>query len=233
MNKTELLKYLIDEIEEYADVMGLGDCLTPSSFAAFLSVRTRSIAGDKAPEQPDRLDINIARDFALIYRYSRSYVKRAMQDSKLQTLEEYTYLATLLTGGVMTKTELNNANAMEKTSGAEVIQRLIKKGLVSQQASRTDRRSMDVSITEEGRQEIFKIFAPLKKSAALLTSSLKEGQKVLLSRIQTVLCADNHQLFLEHRETPLEELAELKGVTVDNTTTSHGRASRGVSAGNK
>ncbi|MDY6122486.1 MAG: MarR family winged helix-turn-helix transcriptional regulator [Porphyromonas sp.] len=220
MNKTELIKQLIDAVDEYANVMGAEDYLSLQSFAAFLSTKQGPTEG----EQGKFLDINIAKDFAFIYRYSRSYVKRAIAESTLQTLEEYTYLATLLSGGVMTKTELNNANAMEKTSGTEIIHRLLKKKLISQQPSNKDRRSMDVSITEEGRQELFKVFGALKKSAVLLTAPLKDGQKILLSRLQHILCKYNHDLFLEQRDAPLDELIRTNGLNVDTSVygTGHG-----------
>ena len=76
--------------------------------------------------------------------------KKALEKTPLQTLEEFTYLATLLQSP-MTKTQLINQHIQEKTTGMAVIQRLIKQNWVKQSENTADGRSQIVEITAEGR----------------------------------------------------------------------------------
>ncbi|MFC4666796.1 MarR family winged helix-turn-helix transcriptional regulator [Falsiporphyromonas endometrii] len=212
MNKTELLKLLVEEVDAYDAIVGGGAYLSPQAFAAYLNVskRSRDESGERASD--DMLNSKIASSLGLLYRFIHSYIKRAFINTKVQTLEDCTYLMTLHRGEVMTKTQLNNANAMEKTSGAEVIRRLNKAGLVEQKESPVDRRSMDVSITKEGKEELKKVLPHLFACASILTAGLSKEQKEILCDLQTTLCNHNKDLFSQYKDLNLVELCEIIGI---------------------
>lgn len=212
MNKTELLKLLVEEVDAYDAIVGGGEYLSPQAFAAYLNVSKRSKDEFSEPASDDMLNGKIASSLGLLYRFIRSYIKRAFINTKVSTLEDCTYLMTLIRGDVMTKTQLNNANAMEKTSGAEVIRRLSKAGLVKQEESTVDRRSMDVSITAEGREELMKVLPHLFACATILTAGLSKEQKEILCDLQTTLCAHNKELFSQYKDIDLIELCEIIGI---------------------
>ncbi len=69
-------------------------------------------------------------------------------------MDEYTYLISLLNCESLSKTELNNMNAMEKTSGNEVINRLLRKELIDQRRDEADRRSMRVLLPERDEMSL-------------------------------------------------------------------------------
>ena len=63
----------------------------------------------------------------------------------------------------LNKGELIQKQVMEKTSGTEIINRLIKLGLIEQFDDETDKRSMRVKMTVLGRMEIVKILPQMQK----------------------------------------------------------------------
>ena len=98
-------------------------------------------------------------------------------------MDDYTYLVCLLRIPMMTKTELNNLNVMEKTSGTEVINRLLRRGLIEQHVNEEDHRSFYVSITEKGREEVVKLFPELKKIVTIFFSGITLPQKIVLHQL--------------------------------------------------
>jgi hypothetical protein len=69
-----------------------------------------------AQEFAFQIDNNIARLLLFMSRYAKSYIKKALEDTPLQTAEDFTCLAILLTHDDLSKTELISHNIQEKTS---------------------------------------------------------------------------------------------------------------------
>ena len=152
-------------------------------------------------------EVSIARHLSLLHRYSKGYIKRALTASTLlQSEEEYSYLASLMSGKPQTKTELNALNAMEKTSGAEIIRRLVAKGLAEERPDERDRRSVLVSITPLGRAELMKVFPQLRTAALLLSAPLQESQQATLDFLLHYLCEALSTLPPAKSDSDLSEL---------------------------
>lgn len=211
MKTYKLLSDLLPVIKGYEDLYPERECYDLKDFAAFLVEYAREQEHDPEPQRamhpaPNAIDAIIAQDLSYLFRYMRWYFKKALRDSVLLTLDEYTYLVCLLRHPVMTKTELNNINVMEKTSGAEVINRLLKNELISQRVNEGDRRSYYVSITEKGKAELMKLFPKLQLAVRVLFAPLNEEQKRVLHSLHQLLDEHNRLLFLEHHNETLEEL---------------------------
>ncbi|WP_302336194.1 helix-turn-helix domain-containing protein [uncultured Porphyromonas sp.] len=130
-----LLHELLDLVERYEEFRGNAE----QSMSNFLRFADQTLEQQTSYEEPKAgmrghayLNAMIARDISFVYRYMRYFVRKAIKDTPLQTIDEYSYLITLMAKGEMTKTELNNYNVVEKTSGSEIIRRLLKGGLISQ-----------------------------------------------------------------------------------------------------
>ena len=154
------------------------------------------------------LNAMIARDISFVYRYMRYFVRKAIKDTPLQTIDEYSYLITLMAKGEMTKTELNNYNVVEKTSGSEIIRRLLKGGLISQTRNLQDRRSLLLSITPKGREVVKELLPRMQQSSDLLLRDLSWDQKIFLHSLHEQLYESNHSLFLTERDSDLAKLVE-------------------------
>ncbi len=199
MRTRVLLKELIEMVDAFDNSVPEGEELTMTGFADYLN-------SQPLWKKDDRVVIDISKNVSLLYRYSKFYLKKVLKDSSLQTIDEYSYLICLFQYGSLTKTELNNINAMEKTSGNEVIKRLLKSHLITQQPDETDKRSIRVSITEKGEDELNRILPGLKKAAVILSESLAGGEKESLNRYLSKLCDYHHFIFTEHRNDEIDEI---------------------------
>jgi len=127
-----------------------------------------------------QLDNNIARLFVYMSRYAKSYIKKVLDGTPLQTAEDFTGLAILLTHDHLSKTELISHNLQEKTSGSEVIRRLIAAGLVRQWDSLEDRRSKQIGITDEGKNLLYHVFNDMNHAGKMITGKLTVSEKLTL-----------------------------------------------------
>ncbi|HEX2922139.1 MAG TPA: MarR family winged helix-turn-helix transcriptional regulator [Bacteroidales bacterium] len=200
MRTKALLQELIGLVDEYDATVPENEDLTISSFIIFLN--QLNVQADD-----NQLNVNISKNLSLLHRYSKFYVKKLLKDSSLQTVDEYSYLICLYHHDKsFTKTELNNMNAMEKTSGNEVIRRLLKSGLVKQQQDKSDKRSLLISITQEGKNEINKIFPGLHKTAVILSGKLLPGEKAALDKSLSSLCDFHQRIFAEQKNDSIDEI---------------------------
>ena len=216
MKSKRLLNELLDYIELFEQSFPDEEELSLKSFLVFVesmqegehALRSSSPDAPAAP-RPSRTprEVSIARHLSLLHRYSKGYIKRALFASEhLQSEEEYSYLASLFNGEPHSKTELNSLNAMEKTSGAEIIRRLVAKGLAEERPDERDRRSVLVSITPRGRAELMKVFPQLHTAAQLISAPLEERQQATLDFLLKYICQELSTLPMAKSDTDLGEL---------------------------
>jgi DNA-binding MarR family transcriptional regulator len=155
------------------------------------------------------IDISIL--IVLMYHYAKGYIKKALRDSYLQTPDEFSFLITLMTYDNLTKSELITKQVMEKTSGSEVIRRLIKKGLIVECADEKDKRSIRVSITKTGREEILKILPLMGKVSEIVVGNLAAEEINTLSYLLKKLDYFHNDIYINRRESPLNDI--LSGIT--------------------
>ena len=146
----------------------------------------------QAQEQAYQLDNNIGRLFVYMSRYAKSYIKKALDGTPLQTAEDFTALAILLTHDNLTKSELISRNLQEKTSGTEVIRRLIAAGLVRQWDDENDKRGKRVAITDKGRELLFVVFKDMNNVGRMITGTLTASEKLTLQYLLNKLESFHH-----------------------------------------
>lgn len=216
-----LLHELLDLVERYEEFRGNAE----QSMSNFLRFADQTLEQQTSSEEPKAgmrghtyLNAMIARDISFVYRYMRYFVRKAIKNTPLQTIDEYSYLITLMAKGEMTKTELNNYNVVEKTSGSEIIRRLLKSGLISQTRNLQDRRSLLLSITPKGREVVKELLPRMQQSSDLLLRDLSWDQKIFLHSLHEQLYESNHSLFLTERDSDLAKLVEK--VPIEHRTSS-------------
>lgn len=116
-------------------------------------------------------------------KYAKSYSKSVIHDSAFSTQDEFIYLITLKTFGVMTKTELIRHNKQDKPTGIQIINRLIKCGWVVQKDSNKDKRSKILEITQDGIEVLDQKMDDIRKASKIVTADLTEKEKLDLARI--------------------------------------------------
>lgn len=133
--------------------------------------------------QEDRPETVIAILITYMHRYAKLYARKALHGSPIQSMDEFSYLIILFTYGEMTKSELIHRNAQEKSSGMELLKRLISAELIGQKENESDKRSKVIYITDFGREAVTALFSDLDDLAKIVSGNLSAEEKHELLRL--------------------------------------------------
>lgn len=227
MKSYQLVHQLLTLVEQMEEEHH-GDEISLQDFAGFLVSHVRDPATkaatedirfgrqeDNAQEIAYQLDNNIARLFVYMSRYAKSYIKKVLDGTPLQTAEDFTGLAILLTHDHLSKTELISHNLQEKTSGSEVIRRLIAAGLVRQWDNLEDKRSKQIGITNDGKELLYRVFNDMNHVGQMITGKLTVSEKLTLQYLLQKL-EDFH--YGHYQKKSIQNKEDLKTVSEESRT---------------
>jgi DNA-binding MarR family transcriptional regulator len=221
MKKSEILTTLIDNFFSFDSEMGNHDEYSIDEFLGYLNARSggeelemREISGEnkgwfKDEYRNTKSDISIL--IVLMSHYAKMYIKKVLRKSNLQTPDEFSFLITLMTYDSLSKSELITKQVMEKTSGTEVMRRIIKRGLIVESADENDKRSIRVSITKSGREEILRILPLMSKVTEIVVGNLSAEEINTLSYLLKKLDYFHNDIYINKRGLPLSDI--LSGIT--------------------
>ncbi len=214
--RKEVLIDIIDQLYAFdADYQG-NKPYSLKEFVGYLNARVgtenfsmRKIEGEEQPHiqtlrHESHSDTAIL--ITLMFRYAKGYIKKALQDSVIQTADEFAFLITLMTHESLTKTELINKQVMEKTSGVEVIKRLLGQKLIREFADEQDKRSVRVSITPKGKKELEKVLPDMAKVSRIVVGNLTEPEINTLSYLLKKLDFYHNDIFMNKKSFELDEI---------------------------
>jgi DNA-binding MarR family transcriptional regulator len=217
MNKKEILIELISHLYDFeAEKPEQGD-YTLEDFIGYMNSQSsasksiiRKIGGDEEKwieEKHVTQHSDIAVLLVLMNRYAKVYFKKALKNSIIQTQDEFSFLITLMTFESLTKTELITKQIMEKTSGTEVIKRLLVQELLKEFADPVDKRSVRVAVTDKGRNEIFKLLPDMGLASKVVVGNLNETESNTLAYLLKKLDYFHNDIYLNKRNSELKDLA--------------------------
>lgn len=216
MQQKAVFLQLTEAWYDFLEQQPAGSHLALADFSAYLQSKTqqnpierRQMGGEQESwidETYNTQADDIAILVVLLYRYAKNYIKKGLADSKIQTADEFAFLITLVTFESLTKSELIQKMVMEKTSGTEVIKRLVKNGLMHEFADSDDKRSVRVALTALGRQELFSALPRMAQVTRLVSGNLNPQELQALSHLLRKLDHAHNQLYLQHKQASLEEL---------------------------
>jgi DNA-binding MarR family transcriptional regulator len=228
MKSYQLVHQLLELVEEFESDNNGGE-LSLQNFTSMLLTRLPEYTdstfspdvrfgknGAYAQLEAYQIDNNIGRHFVYMSRYAKSYIKKALDDTPLQTSEDFTALSILLTHDHLSKSELINFNLQEKTSGTEVIRRLIAAELVTQWDDEDDKRGKRVAITAKGRRLVYHIFVEMGYVSKMITGNLTLKEKLSLQYLLQKLEAFHYGFYEERTLLTKEDLK--KQVTLLTTS---------------
>lgn len=219
-----LLVHLIRLVDELENEHGYEKELTIHDFQEYLNrINPKASAQDAhqtkvgiKPEQREsdvinldkkkNVENNISRLLLLMNRHARNYSKKAFENTPLQTLEELSYLAMLYNITSITKTELINQNFQEKTSGTEIIRRLLANELAVQFNDGLDKRSKRLKITDNGKRLLESMFKKLGLVSELLVHNLSVEEREMLLAILQKLDIFHRNQYSEIRNLDIQQL---------------------------
>jgi DNA-binding MarR family transcriptional regulator len=215
--KKEVLIDVINLLDSFDSQIG-NSPYTTADFVAYLKgkdeitpLEMRSVGGDQNEflEQARKsANADPAILITFMYRYAKSYIKKAMGNSPIQTADEFSFLITLMTFESLTKTELISKQIVEKTSGIEVIKRLYKQGLLTEFNDPVDRRSVRVAITQLGREAILDLLPQMSAVSKIVVGNLSQSEIDTLTFLLKKLDYFHHDIFLNQKNWTLEKLLE-------------------------
>lgn len=219
MKKYDVLKEIIDLLYSPDNPEDESGEYTLSDFLGYLNARhsggkmeMREISGGEGGEEVEGrrnsvIDISILLVF--MYRYAKGYIKMALKNSGLQTAEEFSFLITLMTYRSLNKSELISKQVMEKTSGSEIIRRLVKAGFITESGDKEDRRSIRIAITDNGRNEIRSILPKMNMVSDIVKGNLNFEEVNTLGYLLKKLDYFHNDIFHNIRNTTLEEIRSI------------------------
>jgi len=215
-----LIKQLIDKVAEYEEHLGNTTQMSLESFTNFLNHPKENLESAKrnlsgplemaTQENGNKKETSIAILVTFIYRYAKLYAKKVLKDSEISTLDDFSYLIILLTHSSLSKSELIQKNVHEKTTGMEIIKRLLKQNLISQFDDKEDKRSQRIAITDKGKQAIFSILHSLEGVSTIMTGNLTELEKNSLNGILKKLDHFHFDIFMNDKNKSLVEIIDSK-----------------------
>jgi DNA-binding MarR family transcriptional regulator len=218
MKSYELVHQLLNLVEQF-EIENAQTDVSMQGFAGFLINHLDKSApaenapdirfGDKEDEAQQlayQIDNSIARLFIYMSRYAKTYIKKALDGTPLQTPEDFTCLAILLTHDHMSKGELISRNIQEKTSGTEVIRRLISAGLVHQWNDDKDKRGKRIAITPEGKELLYNVFNEMNHVGKMVTGTLTLSEKLMMQHLLQKLEAFHYDIHENKKISTREDL---------------------------
>lgn len=192
MEKFELLKLLMTQVDKYYASEETRKNL--DSFLIWLTIENSrdNIIFDKINDKTDT-ENSIEMLNALLHRYVKMYSKQLLEYSTNLSFEEYSFLAML--GGLKscTKSELIDLMVYEKSTGLEIIKRLIMKNLIAEEPNQLDKRSKQIKLTDIGNNVLVKSLVQMEVISLEFTAALGIAEKNILHRILLKLVNSHRQ----------------------------------------
>lgn len=196
MNNYKLIIENLQYLEQFQSLYPNGDLKAYSLWLSDKMLQTRKTVqleneADTAHTHANTEEfpeIEISTLITNLYRFARGYLKKALENTVFRTVDEFSFLSSLIKHENMLKSELIQEHLMEISSGTEVIKRLKKMDLIKEWPDPHDGRAKRVSLTIKGRNAIVEAFEDMHKVAKIMNGNLSlEEQKriiIILSKLK-------------------------------------------------
>ena len=141
-----------------------------------------------------------------IHKLNMSYAANALQGTGLNQVEEFGILLSIQQDGEPRKTDVIYANLFELSSGTDMLNRLIKRGLISEHDDANDKRSKRIRLTKAGEKAIELCMARMKMVAGMMTMDLDDADKQLCIHLLKNIEIKFSALLQQHNGKPFDEV---------------------------
>jgi MarR family transcriptional regulator, lower aerobic nicotinate degradation pathway regulator len=148
----------------------------------------------------------IASNIVHMNRFGKHYFKAALHGSAFSTPDDVIYLITLKFNPSITKMELIRKNVHEKPAGIKIINRLIMQGWIKQTASKEDKRSKVLHMTNQGLQTLDILLVKIREATEIVSGDLNSYEKMQLIRLLSKL--DHFHLDIYDQDFEVGDLLE-------------------------
>jgi len=203
------LKRLIDWAEKFENQLVDGQQWEDKNFASWLSGEVN--ATNKAdPVLSEKTKPQIVMFIVFMYKYALFYSRKIFKNSKIYSIDDFSFLASLLTDKKLKKADVIRKNIAEKSSGNEVLKRLLRQKLIKEMNNPNDKRSKLLEITPEGFNEINAVRSQIYNMGSLVEGDLSEQEKIIMLNMLSKLNNFHRPLFEANDEKLLQEKLGIK-----------------------
>lgn len=180
MPKTDSIIKLITYLDEFEKINSDYEI---EDFSIFLTEKLKNKKEFSSKSKPDFskeenydykkfIEVEFSTLLTNLYRFAKHYLKKAFKNTSFNSVDEFSFLATLIKEKQMSKSELINRHLLEISTGSEVLRRLVKNGLIKEIPDPKDGRAKIVSLTEKGFSEITTSFGEMFLVAKIVKGNL-------------------------------------------------------------
>ncbi len=147
--------------------------------------------------------------FRRMFRHANHYMRKILEPMGLRNVEDFMYLSLATNFENPSKSELIAAGMSEYTGGIEIINRLIKLGMMTEEPSPTDKRKKIVVVTAQGYEILADCYVQFTKMNALVYRGVSDLEKEIVYNILAGL--DHYHTYLgqEKKHASIAELIAL------------------------
>jgi DNA-binding MarR family transcriptional regulator len=202
MNKTVELVTLWAAFEQQHPGGSLADFFRHSLASAGEKPAIPDVPGKLLPDLNGRLVILIRR----IGRFHIVYSNKALEGTGIDQMEEFGILVTIFNLGSPIKSEAIYNNIMELSSGTNMLNRMKRRGLVTEFADKEDGRVKRLKLTAKGIKALLKAKELVLKVARMMVHDLSDDDKQLCIQLLTPIDQRFSGMFQKQKNKTFEAL---------------------------
>lgn len=188
----QLLVEAIDALGRYTNKVRNRTNL--EDFARFI-LAERPTEAQYQPREDQPIEVEITIKLFFMFRFARLYSKQRPNEKELP-IDEFTYLIPLFYRSEgLHKMHLVELNKQEKTTGVEIINRLIGKGHIEQKPDEKDKRAKKLFISASGRELLIRHLQDFTQLGYKVAEPLSQDEKhSLLALLEKLFSWHNERL---------------------------------------
>jgi DNA-binding MarR family transcriptional regulator len=198
-----LIREILDKLEAFEREGKSNDL---RSFSFWLYSQFQDSPPGETTSLNHNLDGQLINLISILNSHIKRYTKAVLKDSPLVSLNDFSFLASLVEEGSMRKTDLIARNYSELSPGIEVIKRLLRNGLIEDFDNPEDGRSKQVRLTREGRKLYESMLDDMNRAARIMAGDLSEQEKLGLLALTHKLLAFHQPIWDQARGSDLEAI---------------------------
>lgn len=221
MNSKDLLHTIINDFYDFNSHESESDQASMQKFVAFLNTKydTEKIEVRPLTDADTEIDLLVLENenedkrdvlllFIYLFKYARNYIKMALAESEIHTADEFAFVISVLMTPELTKTELFQRNIVEKTSGTEILKRLVKKGLIHEYKSDKNKKNIYLKITQEGEAVITRVLPKMQEVTEIVSGNLSEFEVKNLLKSLAKLEALHNDIYNQRKDQNLTQILD-------------------------
>jgi DNA-binding MarR family transcriptional regulator len=143
-----------------------------------------------------------------ISKLNMAYANLALEGTGLHQIEEFGILQTIRKEKNPRKTEVIYANLFELSSGTDMLNRLLQRGLIKEYADKDDKRSKRIELTPKGEKVAATCLVKIEKNASMLMNDLSNDDKALCIQLLQGVEIKFSDLWQKHKGKEFNDIYE-------------------------